>query len=88
MIRPPEPSSGSRDLAARLRLLVPLLGALSIVPGAVAQAHTTERAYILLLPTTFYMVGGALVVAVSFVLAALILWFPKGIMGSVRERWL
>ena len=46
-----------------LMLLAPLDGAL---------AHTSDRAFILLLPTKLYMVGGALVVALSFAVMALI----------------
>ncbi len=44
-------------------LLAPLDGAL---------AHTSERAFILLLPTKLYMVGGVLAVALSFAVMALI----------------
>ena len=37
-----------------------------------ALAHTSERAFILLLPRGLYMIGGALAVALSFVVMALI----------------
>ncbi|MFQ5520809.1 MAG: hypothetical protein ACE5FK_05385, partial [Candidatus Methylomirabilia bacterium] len=40
--------------------------------AAVASAHTTGRAFILLLPTDLYIVGGAAVVAASFVLLTLL----------------
>ena len=49
-----------------------LIAALVIVPCGVAQAHVSERAYILLLPTHLYIVGGALVVALSFAVMALV----------------
>ena len=50
-----------------------------------AQAHTSERAYILLLPTHLYIVGGALVVALSFVVMALV---PiAGLKALERVRW-
>jgi hypothetical protein len=40
------------------------------VPAAPAFAHTTERAFVLVLPTELYLTGGTLVVALSFVLIA------------------
>jgi hypothetical protein len=50
-----------------------------------AWAHTSERAYILLLPTDRYIVGGALVVALSFVVMALV---PRGGLRAVeRAEW-
>lgn len=39
---------------------------LAIAP-ATAWAHTAERAFVLLLPTGYYLIGGALAVAASFV---------------------
>jgi len=46
------------------------LGALSAIAAATtpALAHTTERAFILLLPTGYYLLGGALAVVASFVI--------------------
>lgn len=49
-----------------------LLAALLITPLDAALAHTSERAFILLLPTRLYMFGGGLAVAFSFVVMALI----------------
>jgi hypothetical protein len=46
------------------------LCALSVVASSAspALAHTSERAFILLLPTGYYLLGGALAVAASFVI--------------------
>lgn len=48
-----------------------LIAALTAGPIGGAQAHTGGRAFILLLPTQLYIVGGAAVVALSFVAMAL-----------------
>jgi len=40
----------------------------ALVAAAPAWAHATERAFVLLLPTRYYIVGGVLAVAASFVL--------------------
>lgn len=54
------------------------------LPGA-ALAHTSERAYILLLPTRLYLFGGALVVALSFVAMALM---PMANLRAIEDaRW-
>ncbi len=54
-------------------------------PCGIAEAHTSERAYILLLPTHLYIVGGALVVALSFVVMAVI---PAARLRALeRARW-
>jgi hypothetical protein len=37
-----------------------------------AWAHTSERAFVLLLPTGYYLIGGALAVAASFVILAFV----------------
>jgi len=42
------------------------------VQGSAAFAHSNERAFILILPTQYYIIGGALVVALSFVVIGLI----------------
>lgn len=51
-----------------------LLCLLALIGGSVSlvHAHTGGRAFILLLPTRLYIMGGAAVVAVSFILIALI----------------
>ncbi|MGI9303533.1 MAG: hypothetical protein ACR2RB_12615 [Gammaproteobacteria bacterium] len=46
-------------------------------------AHTGERGFVMLLPTRLYIVGGALVVAVSFVVALLL---PRGVGKSSSEE--
>lgn len=43
-----------------------------ILAGDAAWAHTSERAFVLLLPTGYYLIGGALAVAASFLILALI----------------
>lgn len=77
------------------------LGAGAVLLAAVAAvspaaAHTSERAFVLLLPTGLYMTGGVVVVAVSFLLVALIpvanvraiagLGWPIGKIPAVPER--
>jgi len=43
------------------------LAAAAAVPSSQALAHASERGYVLLLPTGYYLVGGASAVAASFV---------------------
>ena len=65
--------------------LVLLCLVLVIGPSASALAHSTERAFILLLPTQHYIVGGALIVALSFFVVGLI---PAlGFATLERVRW-
>jgi branched-chain amino acid transport system permease protein len=33
-------------------------------------------------------ITSAYLLVIGVVLIALVLWFPKGILGSIRERWL
>lgn len=55
--------------------------ALLLAGASEALAHTSNRGFVMLLPTQYYLVGGSLAVAVSFVLLALVpgSWFkpPK-----------
>ena len=34
------------------------------------------------------LICGILFLVIGIVLIALVLWFPKGILGTIRERWL
>lgn len=52
----------------------------SVVAATPALAHTTERAFILLLPTGYYMLGGALAVAASFLVLL-------GLPADRLKRW-
>jgi hypothetical protein len=52
-----------------IRLAAVILGMVMALP---ATAHTTEKSFVLLLPTGLYITGGVLVVAVSFLLIALV----------------
>ncbi len=62
-----------------------MLAFIAAIPFSDAEAHTGERAYILLLPTELYMTGGTLVVALSFVVMALV---PRGGLQLVeRAHW-
>ena len=49
---------------------------MSALAPAAAWAHGGERAFVLLLPTGYYLIGGTLAVAATFLLLALV---PKGI---------
>ena len=67
----------------RVRLL--LFALFMTTDCGVAEAHASARAFILLLPTHLYIVGGALVVAFSFVVMALL---PSaGLRALERARW-
>ena len=58
-----------------MRILITALLALAVLTaalGAPAIAHVTGRAFVLLLPTHLYVWGGALAVALSFVVMALV----------------
>lgn len=50
---------------------------LLLAAGGEAFAHTSDRGFVMLLPTQYYLVGGSLAVAVSFILLALVptSWF-------------
>lgn len=62
-----------------------LFAALLIVPLNAALAHTSERAFLMLMPTKLYMFGGALVVAFSFVAMALV---PMANLRAIETaRW-
>jgi len=52
------------------RWLALLAGVVVVGSAGVAAAHTTGQAFVLLLPTHLYIIGGALVVVVSFILVA------------------
>ncbi len=57
-----------------------VLGAVG--PAAPAFAHTSERAFVLLLPTGYYMTAGAVAVLATFLLLAFI---PKGISDRLAD---
>ena len=62
-----------------------LFAALVLGSSNAALAHTSARAFILLLPTKLYMFGGALVVALSFVAMALM---PMANLRAIEDaRW-
>jgi hypothetical protein len=63
----------------RFGLAVALLGAFWAAP---ALAHTSERAFVLLLPTGYYKIAGAIAVGATFLLLAFI---PKGISDRFAE---
>lgn len=62
------------------------MGALVAGAAGVAAAHTTGQAFVLLLPTYLYILGGALVVAASFVLVALVPWQMFARLEGLRWR--
>ena len=67
-IRPTASGSGARRAAPGLAACLSLVAGLS----EPAFAHTAERGFVLTLPTGLYIAGGAIVVAVSFLLVALV----------------
>lgn len=58
------------------------VAALALLTSGTVLAHAGEGAYLQLLPTGSYLVGGALVVALSFVLMA---WLPVRWLRRVRD---
>ncbi|MEQ8601750.1 MAG: hypothetical protein RIB45_00425 [Marivibrio sp.] len=54
-----------------MRRLITLLAALAAFAPAPAAAHVAERGMVMLLPTDYYLVGGALAVAASFLMLLL-----------------
>ena len=69
-----------------IKIILALLIALLVFgTGSAALAHSSGRAFLLLLPTQNYIIGGALVVALSFVVVGLV---PAlGFQSIERNRW-
>ena len=76
--------------------VLPCIAILGLVPSAFA--HTSESGYILLLPTEYYLLGGTLSVALSFLILSLtapkavvagyqghlsLPWIPAGVFDTV-----
>jgi hypothetical protein len=85
----PLPASGERGFGRRRcsasRLIqavsvtawcLALLGIASLLAAAPAWAHGSDRAFVLLMPTGYYLAGGTLAVAATFLVLAVM---PKGI---------
>ncbi|MDR7033442.1 hypothetical protein [Mesorhizobium sp. BE184] len=62
---------------------VPILCALAVFATSPALAHASDRGHVLLLPTGYYLVGGAFAVAISFMALALL---PQGCLDRVWGR--
>lgn len=62
----------ARGESRAVRLAAQVAGPILLATVASAHAHTGGQAFILLLPTHLYIAGGAIVVAASFVLLALV----------------
>jgi hypothetical protein len=56
----------ARPSSNRLRRVLPAAAAAVVATAGPAFAHASERGYVLLLPTGYYIVGGAAAVAASF----------------------
>jgi hypothetical protein len=67
-----EGASGVSTLGARGATIAASLAALAAAMPGPAWAHTSERGIVLLLPTGYYIVGGTLAVAVSFLVLLLV----------------
>jgi hypothetical protein len=83
----PLPASGERESARRPRLTfgfvagrsarrVALLGVALLLVATPAWAHGGDRAFVLLMPTGYYLAGGTLAVAATFLVLA---FAPKGL---------
>jgi hypothetical protein len=66
-----EGGAKDRDAGPNLPGAIALASALALLPTP-AFAHASDRGHVLLLPTGYYLVGGALAVAVSFLVLALL----------------
>ena len=64
------PTPTPTPFISRLNLLLTTM--LTMAPSTAAHAHAAERGFILLLPTDLYIFGGAAVVAMTFVLMAVV----------------
>ncbi len=60
------------------------LAVLAIAAPQTALAHGAERGFVLLLPTGYYLAGGALAVAASFLLVSLVP--PAGVVRAAQAR--
>ena len=61
--------AGARRVACRAKLVVTVL---ALLVAASCFAHTGERGFVMLLPTNLFRIGGALAVAVSFLVIVLV----------------
>lgn len=76
-----------RNGASMYRLAaLPLSCALLAVSAAPAFAHAADRGFVMLLPTGHYMVGGALAVAASFVILAMVPPAPLDLLARWSAR--
>jgi hypothetical protein len=66
----------ARFLGLREGLLGAPAALVTVLAPTAASAHGGERAFVLLMPTGYYLVGGTLAVAATFLLLAIV---PKGI---------
>jgi hypothetical protein len=74
-----------RRAAALAALVASVVAPILALAPTVAWAHGGDRAFVLLLPTGHYLVGGTAAVAVTFLLLALT---PKGISDRLASAWL
>jgi hypothetical protein len=70
------------EISARSRLLAAALAAPAALFAMPAGAHTTEGGFVLLLPTGYYIAGGTLVVAATFLL---LLFVPARLLRCMTE---
>ncbi len=69
-----------------LRLRVRLGTASAVLLPAEALAHAADRGHVLLLPTGYYLIGGALAVAVSVIVLGLLPSLPLRALATARPR--
>src|SRR5690554_234318 len=62
---------------------VPMAAAAALLPGE-ALAHASDRGHVLLLPTGHYLVGGAMAVALTFAVLALVPAAPLDRLARLR----
>ena len=71
-----------RGLTGNLRTKI-VLAALAAALPSLALAHSADRGFVLLLPTGHYMIGGAIAVALSFVV---LVFAPAGPLATAWEK--
>ncbi len=72
-----------RAVPSRLQAASLLAAVLGAIPMGGALAHTSQRALVMLLPTTHYLIGSAIAVAVTF---AVLGFLPARILGRFIGR--
>ncbi len=80
--------TGGGVVATARRLAAPALGAAATLAATPARAHSGSHAFVMLLPTHYYLIGGAIAVAASFLVLAFLPQRRSEALGAARARLL